>query len=116
MAVKKQLNNEDRDVIHEFFEVAKEEYGGIDRLFATPLSFSDEGGIVKFRFPKWMEGIQQYLITHYGFKDAGRLMLELMAEWIADGRFRRIPNFKSEVSEAQDASYNEPLLKQNLSY
>ncbi len=105
--MKAQLNISDRTIIQGFFDVAKEEYGGIARLFATPLSFSDTNGVVKFRFPEWMDGIRQYLISEYGYKDAGRLMLDLMAEWISEGRFQLIPNLKSEVS-LEEQSQHEP--------
>jgi len=108
--MKTQLNNLDRITIQEFFDVAKEEYGGITRLFATPLSFSDDDGVVKFRFPEWMDGIRQYLISEYGSQDAGRLMLELMSEWISDGRFQLIPNFKSEMPN-QDLNQNDASVK-----
>ncbi len=114
--MKAQLNISDRIVVQNHFEKAKEEYGGITRLFATPLSFSDEDGLVKFRFPEWMNGIRQYLIDQYGDREAGRLMLDLMAEWISEGRFQMIPNFKSEVAADEKHSFEPTPLKQNLSY
>jgi hypothetical protein len=110
--MKAQLNISDRTIIQGFFEVAKEEYGGIARLFATPLSFSDSSGVVKFRFPEWMDGIRQYLISEYGYKDAGRLMLDLMAEWISEGRFQMIPNFRSEITfNDNDESESTPIYR-----
>jgi len=110
--MKAQLNISDRTIIQGFFDVAKEEYGGIARLFATPLSFSDDSGVVKFRFPEWMDGIRQYLISEYGYKEAGRLMLDLMAEWISEGRFQMIPNLKSEVSSLEQEEFPEnPIYK-----
>lgn len=108
--MKAQLNISDRTIIQGFFDIAKEEYGGIARLFATPLSFSDSNGVVKFRFPEWMDGIRQYLISEYGYKEAGSLMLDLMAEWISEGRFQLIPNLKSEVlSNDQEESHQDSL-------
>jgi len=78
-----QLTPQDRVVIDDIFESAKRQFGGTQQLFAAPLTFSDDQGGIKFQFPEWMTSIRQYLISQYGEREAGTLMLDLMSEWIS---------------------------------
>ncbi len=105
----KKLTAFDRAAIKEIFTNARMEFGVIERLFATPVSFVDDEGKVQFRFPVWRNSVCNYLQKHYSKAETLVFIQELMAECMLKGNYQIIPNFQSEVNQTNiEEPFNQP--------